>query len=90
MIGSSVRTKMKKLPLVLILALCGCAGIERINTKHKSDSQLKLRLSQTERELYGPRDQDADKLQAERDAIERELLQRYERGDEDARLPTFP
>lgn len=64
----------------------GCAGIERINAKHKTDSQLKLRLSQDERELgrsfYGP---DAiletNMLHSERDAIERELLSRCEAGD---------
>jgi hypothetical protein len=70
----------------------GCAGIERINTKHKTDSQLKLRLSQTEREMAAFRSGDTalhdfSMLESERDAIERELLSRCEAGDQDACLP---
>jgi hypothetical protein len=86
---------MKTLTVILSFVLfVGCAGIERINTKHKSDSQLKLRLSQVERELttmrYGEGAlHDVSMLESERDAIERELQQRYERGDRGAYLPQF-
>lgn len=72
----------------------GCAGIERINTKHKTDAQLKLRLSQVERELHSFRSGDSalhdfSMLESERDAIERELLSRCEAGDQTACLPQF-
>lgn len=83
---------VKQLVLCLALSLAvGCAGIERINTKHKTDSQLKLRLSQTERELSASRYgdgalHDVSMLESERDAIERELLSRCEAGDRNACL----
>lgn len=79
---------------ICCMLLSACAGIERINAKHKTDAQLKLRLSQTERELttlrYGDSAlHDISMLGAERDAIERELLHRYEMGDREAYLPQF-
>ncbi len=88
---------LKNIVLVaaLMFWLCtGCAGIDRLNTKHKTDSQLKLRLTQIERELSGVRwgadvPHDISMLETERDAIERELLQRYEHGDSNARLQNF-
>lgn len=81
------------LPLVALLCL-SCAGIERVNAKHKTDSQLKLRLSQVERELQSFRagdsaEHDFSMLESERDAIERELLSRYEAGDRDAYVPSL-
>lgn len=86
---------MKKILLGLAISVAvGCAGIERINTKHKTDAQLKLRLSQTERELatfrFGEGGlHDVSMLESERDAIERELLSRCEAGDQNACLPQF-
>lgn len=86
--------RLLRIITVACLFLTACAGIERINAKHKTDAQLKLRLSQTERELttmrYGEGAlHDISMLEAERDAIERELLHRYEMGDRDAYLPQF-
>ncbi len=86
---------MKTIALALCCALfIGCAGIERVQAKHRTDSQLKLRLIQIDRELQGVQARDAESrdvslLQTERDAIERELLHRYERGDTRAYLPQF-
>lgn len=88
---------MKPYPVLLIVIaalLMGCGGIARMNASRQSDSQLKLRLSQTNRELQTYRfGEDAihetNMLQAERDAIERELLSRCEAGDQDACLPQF-
>lgn len=80
---------MKTASLLLALIFCSCAGIERINAGHKSDSQLRLRLSQLGRELstarYGDSAlHDVSMLESERDAIERELLSRCEAGDSEA------
>jgi hypothetical protein len=80
--------------VVTVLLFCDCAGIERAQTKRRTDSQLKLRHSQVERELSGLRlgdhaERTVDLLEAERDAIERELLSRCEAGDQNACLPQF-
>lgn len=79
---------------IVALCFCNCAGIERLETKHRSDSQLKLRLSRTETQLAGLRFgdgalRDINGLNAEHDAIERELLSRCEAGDRAACLPKF-
>ena len=86
--------RLLRIIAVACLLLTACAGIERINAKHKTDSQLKLRLSQVERELttmrYGEGAlHDVSMLESERDAIERGLLHRYGQGDRGAYLPQF-
>lgn len=79
---------------ITLSLFASCAGIERVNARRQTDSQLKLRLTQVERELTTLRFgqgalRDVILLESERDAIERELLSRYEKGDRDAYLPQF-
>lgn len=80
--------------LALAFLLCNCSGIERVQAKRRTNSQLKLRLLQTERQIAELRLtndalRDINALSNEHDAIERELLSRCEAGDQSACLPKF-
>lgn len=86
--------KNSALIALLLCLLCGCAGIARVSAGRQSTAQLKLRLSQVNREIQTPRfgpdaEHDVNMLETERDATERELLSRCEAGDKEACLPQF-
>ncbi len=75
---------------IAILIFTGCAGINRFSASRMTTPQLILRLSQTNRELtVGRSEHDNSMIESERDAIERELLQRCEAGDRQACGTTF-
>ncbi len=75
---------------IAILIFTGCAGINRFSASRMTTPQLILRLSQTNRELYAIRSEhDNSMIESERDAIERELLERCEAGDRGACSTTF-
>ncbi len=85
---------MKKVFVVAIALLAiSCASMDK-KVHSMSTPELKLRHTQVERELSGVRwgekmtNEFAD-LEKERDAIELELLHRYQSGDSAAYLPTF-
>ncbi len=90
-----IRKQMKIQKQMIVLGLIaliftGCAGINRFSASRMTTPQLILRLSQTNRELYALRSEhDNAMVESERDAIERELLERCEAGDHQACSTTF-
>ena len=86
---------MRKIILsALALLFFGCAGFE---ARHKTNSELKGRFAEIERELitYHPSEEDSTKfrrfleLTNEEHTVEGELLRRCRGGDQDAYLPRF-
>jgi hypothetical protein len=87
----------KVIVVMLSIALLGCGGMAGIHARRMSDSELKARLGEIERQQasYHAGEADAarlrqfEKLSNEESAVGRELLRRCRAGDEDACLPRF-
>jgi hypothetical protein len=83
--------------VMLSMGLLGCGGMERINARRMSDSELRSRFAVIERELanYQAGETDAARLRhfetlsKEETEVERELYRRCQAGDRDACLPRF-
>ena len=84
----------KTIVVGLSILSVGCAGVE---VRDKTDSELKARFAEVERELatYKTGEQDEARLRHYRDlaneerTVERELFRRCRAGDQDACLPQF-
>ena len=84
----------KTIVVGLSILSVGCAGVE---VRDKTDSELKARFAEVERELatYQTGEQDQARLRRYRDlaneerALERELFRRCRAGDQNACLPHF-
>jgi len=90
----SLRGMRKTIVVGLSTLFVGCAGVE---VRGKTDSELKTRFSEVERELatYHTGEQDPVRLRRYRDlaneerTVERELFRRCRAGDQNACLPQF-